>query len=48
MMTVITTSTCRHTSNQMKNIPIPVLTFLAVQLGGAIWWGARKRSQGKT
>ena len=25
----------------MKNIPIPVLTFLAVQLGGAIWWGAQ-------
>ena len=27
--------------NSMKNIPIPVLTFLAVQLGGAIWWGAQ-------
>ena len=25
----------------MKNIPIPILTFLAVQLGGAIWWGAQ-------
>ena len=25
----------------MKNIPIPVLTFLAAQLGGAIWWGAQ-------
>ena len=25
----------------MKNIPIPVLTFLAVQLGGAILWGAQ-------
>ena len=25
----------------MKNIPIPVITFLVVQLGGAIWWGAQ-------
>ena len=32
----------------MKNIPIPVITFLAVQLGGAIWWGGSNRSQGKT
>jgi len=25
----------------MKNIPIPVLTFLAAQLGAAVWWGAQ-------
>ena len=25
----------------MKNIPVPVITFLVAQLGGAIWWGAQ-------
>ena len=25
----------------MKNIPIPVITFLAAQLGGAIWFAAQ-------
>ena len=25
----------------MKNIPIPVLTFLAAQVGAAVWWGAQ-------
>ena len=25
----------------MKNIPIPVITFLVAQLGAAIWWGAQ-------
>ena len=25
----------------MKNIPIPILTFLAAQLGAAVWWGAQ-------
>jgi len=24
-----------------QNIPIPVLTFLAAQLGAAVWWGAQ-------
>ena len=24
----------------MKNIPIPVITFLVAQLGAAIWWAA--------
>ena len=25
----------------MKNIPIPVITFLVAQLGAAVWWGAQ-------
>ena len=25
----------------MKNLPIPLLTFLAVQVGTGIWWGAQ-------
>ena len=25
----------------MKNIPIPVLRFLAAQFGAAVWWGAQ-------
>ena len=25
----------------MKNIPIPVITFLGAQLGAAVWWGAQ-------
>ena len=25
----------------MKNIPVPIITFLVAQLGGAIWWGAQ-------
>ena len=25
----------------MKSIPIPVITFLVAQLGGAVWWGAQ-------
>ena len=25
----------------MKNIPIPVITFLVAQLGDAVWWGAQ-------
>ena len=29
----------------MKNIPIPVLTFLAAQLGGAIWFAAQLDSR---
>ena len=28
----------------MKNIPIPVITFLVAQLGAAIWWGAQIKS----
>ena len=24
----------------MKSIPIPLLTFLAVQIGGGIWWAS--------
>ena len=24
----------------LTKVPVAVLTFLAVQLGGAIWWGA--------
>ena len=29
----------------MKNIPIPVITFLAAQLGGAIWFAAQLDSR---
>ena len=29
----------------MKNIPIPVLTFLAVQLGGAVWFASSLESR---
>ena len=29
----------------MKNIPIPVITFLAAQLGGAIWFAAQLESR---
>ena len=25
----------------MKNLPIPLLTFLAAQVGAGIWWGAQ-------
>jgi len=25
----------------MKNLPIPLLTFLAAQVGAAVWWGAQ-------
>jgi len=25
----------------MKNLPIPLLTFLAVQIGGAVWWASQ-------
>ena len=28
-------------SRKMKNIPVPIITFLVAQLGGAIWWGAQ-------
>ena len=29
----------------MKNIPIPLLTFLAVQIGGAVWFAAQLDSR---
>ena len=29
----------------MKNIPMPVITFLAAQLGGAIWFAAQLDSR---
>ena len=29
----------------MKNIPIPLLTFLAVQIGGAVWFAAQLESR---
>ena len=25
----------------MKSLPIPLLTFLAAQVGAAVWWGAQ-------
>ena len=25
----------------MKSLPIPLLTFLAAQVGAGIWWGAQ-------
>ena len=25
----------------MKNLPIPLLTFLVAQVGAAVWWGAQ-------
>ena len=25
----------------MKNLPIPLLTFLAAQVGAEVWWGAQ-------
>ena len=29
----------------MKNLPIPLLTFLAVQIGGAVWFAAQLESR---
>ena len=29
----------------MKNLPIPLLTFLAVQIGGAVWFAAQLDSR---
>ena len=29
----------------MKNLPIPLLTFLAVQVGGAVWFAAQLESR---
>ena len=41
MMTVITTSTFALYAAENENIPVPIITFLVAQLGGAIWWGAQ-------
>ena len=29
----------------MKNLPIPLLTFLAAQIGGAVWFAAQLESR---
>ena len=29
----------------MKNLPIPLLTFLAAQLGGAVWFASQLESR---
>ena len=29
----------------MKNLPIPLITFLAVQIGGAVWFAAQLDSR---
>ena len=32
----------------MKNLPIPLLTFLAVQIGGAVWFASSLESRVST